>query len=204
MTETAVPDPASAEPETKLCKVCAEPIKQQARICNHCKSYQDWRGHMGMSQSVLALLIALISVGTVFVPVVVKSFTAENSDLIFSLQSIDKRKLTFLGSNRGNRPGTVAHLFVWQEGDLIFEGELAGGLALIDEGKSQLLQFQLSSTKVLFDEKRVFDAVPPQILVYIEYTDFVGSQRTQKFVFGSGEGSIHMNPHALLNVFGTP
>jgi hypothetical protein len=51
--------------ETKPCKVCGEEIRESARKCNHCDSYQDWRLNIGFSNTVLSLLVALCSVLTV-------------------------------------------------------------------------------------------------------------------------------------------
>jgi hypothetical protein len=98
--------------DTKLCKTCAEPIKLAARICNHCKSYQDWRSNLSISSSVLALLIALISVASSAVPVFVDALTEKNAKLIFSYQGITPKFVSFFVSNTGTRAGSVDSAFL--------------------------------------------------------------------------------------------
>jgi hypothetical protein len=99
--------------------MCKEPINREARVCPHCMSHQDWREHMGLSQSVLALLIALISVGTVFIPVLQQAFVRDNSDLEFSFQATEARQhgnyngpeVIILATNKGPRPGTIYRIY---------------------------------------------------------------------------------------------
>lgn len=93
--------------QTKPCKICAESINQAAYVCTHCGNYQNWRRHLGMSQTVLALLTALISVATVFLPIAKETLTPAESRLGFSIQAIQPRQITILVSNSGSRPGSI-------------------------------------------------------------------------------------------------
>ena len=105
---------------TKPCKMCGEPIKKFARVCPHCMSHQDWREHLGFSQSVLALLVALIAVGTVFIPVLQQALVPDNSNLEFSFQAIEAKAygplkgadVTVLATNKGVRPGTIFRVYL--------------------------------------------------------------------------------------------
>lgn len=77
--------PASPEPaKSSLCKICKEEIKPEAIKCIHCDSFQDWRGSLNFSGTVLSLLVALVSVLGVVVPVLKDTFTPKNSDLVVS------------------------------------------------------------------------------------------------------------------------
>jgi hypothetical protein len=103
MSETPRPatsTPASSTPATvsdaKPCKVCGEAIKRSARKCIHCDSYQDWHANIGMSTTVLSLLVALVAVLTPAVPVMKTTFSSKNSSLSFSLQGVDETLLVFL------------------------------------------------------------------------------------------------------------
>lgn len=163
--------------ETKPCKVCAEPIKTAARICNQCKSYQDWRSYLSMSQSVLALAIALISVMTVFLPIAKSALTPVNSNLIFSRQSEEGLIKKVLVSNLGIRPGTVndAYIFAYHpKGDTEFyTASLVNGNELIRPGESELLTFEFE------DKYRINlgdDWVPSLVVMY---TNFDGSKDQQ-------------------------
>jgi len=56
---------------TKQCIECCSEIPAKARKCVHCSAYQGWRRFSSVSQTTIALLTALIAVGTVFVNSVV-------------------------------------------------------------------------------------------------------------------------------------
>jgi hypothetical protein len=94
--------------------------------CIHCDSYQDWRGNISLGGTVLSLLVAVFSVLTVAVPVLVAALSLKNSDLIFTLQYADADKIEMLASNVGSRPGTMSSF-----------------ARVIDQDKSVLLQYQL-------------------------------------------------------------
>jgi hypothetical protein len=89
-------------------QVCAEPIKKAARKCIHCDSYQDWHANIGMSSTVLSLLVALVSVLTAAIPVVKDAFTPKNALLTATFQGANSDRLSVLFTNQGTRPGSVS------------------------------------------------------------------------------------------------
>ena len=86
------------------CKQCRIGIPHAARLCSHCNSYQDWRGHLTVSSSVLALLVALISVTTTALPVVSSALSDPQSQSLVSRPVFQGVKLTVAVSNVGNGP----------------------------------------------------------------------------------------------------
>ncbi|QDU44306.1 hypothetical protein Mal52_27850 [Symmachiella dynata] len=56
------------------CTVCGELIHSSAKKCTHCDTWLDWRRHLTLSSVVLSLLVALVSVSTVAVPIIVNAF----------------------------------------------------------------------------------------------------------------------------------
>ena len=94
---------------TKRCRVCGEPINLIALKCIHCSSEQArWRLRLGLSRTVLSLLVALVSVLTAALPALKDFLTERNSDLSISFQVADKESLAFLITNRGARPGSIS------------------------------------------------------------------------------------------------
>ena len=53
--------------ETKLCIQCKQPIHPDARVCQHCKSYQSWLGSQRDPRVGIILIIIFLAV---FVPVI--------------------------------------------------------------------------------------------------------------------------------------
>lgn len=91
----------------KRCRDCNEEINSDAKKCRHCGSYQNWQYRLNLSNSVIALLIALISVSTLFTQVVIQAAKKDNSSVIMVFQGIENDKITILASNTGNRPAII-------------------------------------------------------------------------------------------------
>ncbi len=102
------PDQNTA-PEAKLCSTCAEPIQKTALKCRHCGSYQDWRRRLGVSSTILALLVALVSVIGSTAPVVVGLFKAKTAAFRFSPPQFGQGAVTVTASNVGSLPARLSY-----------------------------------------------------------------------------------------------
>ena len=146
--------------DTKSCKICGEEIKKTARKCIHCDSYQDWRGSLSLSQTVLALLIALISVATTAVPVIRESLFTKNAEVVEAFEGANDKVITFLVSNLGARPGSISRtmqlLLTTEEGSLwatlLSSEDVDSSAILLEPNKSLLLHFVYSPK----DQNRAF------------------------------------------------
>jgi predicted nucleic acid-binding Zn ribbon protein len=93
-----------ATPPKVPCPVCAEPISPAAKKCIHCESFLDARRHLHFSSTVLALLVALVSVVTTALPVVQKALTPDDSDLNLVFLP---GGLTVMATNSGTKAGII-------------------------------------------------------------------------------------------------
>jgi len=91
-----------------LCRVCREEIKPGAQKCIHCGSTQGWQRHLAVSSTVLALLVALISVLQSALPVFIAAYNGNASKVSMNFLKADGHSGIFAASNSGNRPGTLA------------------------------------------------------------------------------------------------
>jgi hypothetical protein len=91
-----------------MCKVCREEIRPGAQTCIHCNSRQGWQRHLGLSSTMLALLVALISVLQSAVPVFVAAYRGDRSEASMQFLKSDGLTAIFAASNSGNRPGALA------------------------------------------------------------------------------------------------
>jgi hypothetical protein len=105
--------PSKTSGHKKLCTTCGEEIAAVARKCIKCDAYRDWRRYLAFSSTVLALMVALLSVATVAVPVFRDLLITKDSYLIGSFQGFSNNEAIFVVSNSGNRPGTVAEASLW-------------------------------------------------------------------------------------------
>jgi hypothetical protein len=123
-----LPDP----PTHKSCKVCGEDIRASAKKCIQCDSYQDLRGGLGISATVLSLLIALVSVLTTAATVFDSAFANDRSYLDFSFQGADTSTLAAFVINSGSRPGTLhgAEVRARVGGDLVTFGLISMDMAV--------------------------------------------------------------------------
>jgi hypothetical protein len=179
MSESTLPPGAE---NSKPCRVCGELIKKTARVCIHCNNYQDWRANISFGNTFLALLVALISVLTTAIPVIVGLFTTKNSHLEFSFQGATEDSISVLISNLGSRPGSVGSfifLTIPPKGAVVpltFVGAKQTAAFLIEPGKSKMLQLTYDKGNKLtsyFTWKEVMDLaynVPCTINIFA--TDF--------------------------------
>jgi hypothetical protein len=161
-----VPGLKASQP-TKPCKVCAEPIKQAARICNQCKSYQDWRANINVSSTVLSLLVALVTVLTAAVPAIKSALTPEDSQLSFVFQDASFDSIGILVSNSGIRPGAVGggqflltgDPLIWSFIELSIVGRPNGSSFIIDPGTSKLLELSSGVTDLGPEDPMIGDCL---------------------------------------------
>jgi hypothetical protein len=73
----------------------------------HCGSFQNWRGHINLSSSVLALLVALVSVASVALPPVFAAWRSGSTDIVFSGQVVRNEAIFLVATNLGDRPGVI-------------------------------------------------------------------------------------------------
>lgn len=93
--------------DTKLCLQCSLSIPKEARLCHHCNAYQDWRGYVSVSSTVLALILAIMSVGSFIVPPMVKWFANDASDIVVTSPVARGETVYLVASNLGSKPGVI-------------------------------------------------------------------------------------------------
>ena len=133
----------------------------------------------------LSLVIALLSILTVAVPVVLTMWTPKNSDLVFTLHGSTEENIYVLVSNQGIRPGSFrsGSLEVTNGGTLglhIF-GLAKNAPKIIDPGKSEIIP--------LYSEF-VYESISPEIdicsLGFIDI-NFQGTQEKRKISVDCGQ-----------------
>ena len=104
------PTPKCVNAETmtsyQKCLVCKEDILKDAKKCNKCESYQDWRRFFQFNIVVLSLLVALFSVITTSVPVI-KSIILPEADVRFSFLHFNRGNIIVVATNTGRRPAVL-------------------------------------------------------------------------------------------------
>jgi hypothetical protein len=93
--------------EDVSCTQCALTIPRSAKLCSHCGSYQDWRGYLGISATVLALLTALVSVTATALPTIVNSLKDHRSRVVLSSPVLEGNRLRILATNQGDGIATI-------------------------------------------------------------------------------------------------
>jgi len=110
--------PREEEQTTTTCRQCLSKIPLGARVCVNCGSAQDWRAQISLSSTVLALVVALVSVLSATLPEISKVIFPF-SDIHVSLlgmgvsewaQPDRPPELQVLATNHGQRPGVITAL----------------------------------------------------------------------------------------------
>lgn len=91
----------------QLCVACKSEIEDGATKCVHCDSFQNWRRYLVFGNTVLALLVALISVSALAIPVFINALHEERSDVRIRLVSIGFPDTKFWVWNTGDKPGLL-------------------------------------------------------------------------------------------------
>jgi hypothetical protein len=97
-----------ADVEDLTCRRCRRGIPAGAKLCSHCSSYQDWRGYLPISSTVLALLVALISVASATLPAAVAALHHPNSVVKIASPVINGEEVYLVVSNTGDRPAAIS------------------------------------------------------------------------------------------------
>ena len=130
------------------CHACQEELKAGARKCRYCGSSQDWRRHLTFSSTVLALLVALVSVVSLSSPFVRQALQEDNSDITVSFAGLCNGYIVVIASNRGTRPATVMNGTLFSEG--IFgaaDFKPATGPHFVSEGTSARIPLELLNSR---------------------------------------------------------
>lgn len=188
------PTTASDTSSKTKCIVCKEEICTGAVKCIHCDSYQDWRNYLTFSSTVLALLVALVSVSGFVVPILDKALTPTDSRIIVSYQTIAEGfggpAIILLVSNSGTKPGTFAtaqmemttkngRRSAW---DTFLIGSGAGE-GFIPSGQTKRLELNPQIPNGLLAD----DISSGSFLLRVDVIEFKGARHTLKFDIPAGD-----------------
>lgn len=146
-----VRDYAPKKELTKLCRQCSNEIPDAARLCTKCHSYQDMRGWIPISSTVLAMLVALVTVSTSLINAIGNNSISKESSSLVNNPVVHKKSLSFIATNSGKSPAMIEHIFLENK---IFPGHI------------DLIPREPSDTFIPFGSKQVtYDA---KILASVE------------------------------------
>ena len=115
--ETKLNEADQSDPE-KPCNSCRQLIPSDASFCFHCQQPQDWRGKLHLSNTVLALIVALASVLSMGLPPVIEAMKDDGPQLVVGSFSVelnpetDLERVRFLVSNTGDTTAAVTHVII--------------------------------------------------------------------------------------------
>jgi len=131
-----------------LCTTCRELIKPNAKKCNHCGSYQDWRRFLGISSSVLALLVALVSTTSILLPILSDTLQEKDSRIELYFVGIYQRFFSLVATNHGIRAGFVPHakLILYKNSDekpVVWDLEPRAEMLIVEGNATKPVMFRL-------------------------------------------------------------
>jgi hypothetical protein len=92
------------------CPVCGESIKANAQLCIHCKSDFTWKRFFPIGTTAVAILTALLAVGSSATPVI-KKWLHPEAELAFTMiGESDSTAIDLLISNTGTAVGVVGYV----------------------------------------------------------------------------------------------
>ena len=162
MAET---DSNAQVPIESPCRHCRLLISTGAALCYKCGNYQNWRRYLSFSTSILALLVALLSVASTALPAIVKSLDRPTSNLIATNVIGTKDVVKITVSNLGPMPGIVkgGHIelgSIEKNGELWASAKLEGdGLGFLIAGGAIQLTFRTEYNYTTQSTERLYDAI---------------------------------------------
>lgn len=96
-------EPGESKDVMIVCKVCRESIRAGAKKCINCDSFQDWRRFLNMSGTVLALLVALVTVSSAALPKLKELLTLSYSEVLVLERGFKGNQLAFQLMNNGTK-----------------------------------------------------------------------------------------------------
>lgn len=90
----------------KPCRICAELISFEANYCNGCKSYQGKFRYVSFSQTMVALLAAVLSLLVALAPHINALFNRQ-SDTSFTVTGADANAIYIHVMNSGRKPSII-------------------------------------------------------------------------------------------------
>ena len=178
-SEPGTPEAAPTAGALVPCAQCGLSIPEAARLCHHCKSHQDWRGYLSLSSAVLALLVALVSVLSSALPIMVTAIKGEDSRLVFSLPAIRENGILLVASNLGTRPAVIESAgMTIVDGNRLLIAELKDTSAAMVLPGSQQIAFELRLEQPAEEILTLFRDPGPPAAIHIQAREFSGRQRT--------------------------
>lgn len=188
----------SVKEEKTKCKACLDLIPIGARKCSRCGSFQNWQAKFPLTESILALLIALVSVVLLGIPIVKSALQPDDSEITLTYIDRSDVSIPIIASNKGNRPGVmepVAGLLVTTKGSGDRPAQTHALLANVAEGTRANLLIPENTSKQFFffvnspqyapdvfqklaDDLQSIDSLR-KCTVTVMYLDFTG--KTRKF-----------------------
>lgn len=95
------------------CIFCKERIIHEAKVCPHCGKFQNWKKFFDYSSPILALAVALVSVLSMGIPLIIKAYKADNSEVSIALINRDDVTIPVIASNKGSRLAVIDGLGVF-------------------------------------------------------------------------------------------
>lgn len=90
------------------CRFCKEPMNDGAVYCTKCNNFQNWRRYVSFSSTMLALLIALITVLSSIFPQIYRYFETPSSQVTVAVLDLEENAFRLVAANNGNRKATIA------------------------------------------------------------------------------------------------
>src|ERR1700739_688036 len=94
-------------PTGRLCPQCRHVIDLRARVCPNCHTPLGWRGLISVRQTSLALLVALVSVTTPLLNVLLPRLKPNGSAIQLLFESMSENDVTFVVRNEGRNGGVI-------------------------------------------------------------------------------------------------
>lgn len=160
--------------EANRCVMCKKPLEPGAKKCTECDSFQNpFRRWLQASNTVLALLVALVSVTGVMAKPIREALARHDSDIQAAFFWSEPDKLALFVSNRGTRRGGIRRVVLTEGAKEPRSLHIAAG-RVVDPGKTE--ELLIFSPNPVLPEFHPDGDAPTSCLLAVYVRNFTGKQ----------------------------
>ena len=148
-----IPPTDADNDSSQPCPYCCESVNIKARLCKHCSKDISWTRYLGISNTTLALITALIAVTGTVGPTIKGLMTSKEAKISVNLIGSEDGKIVFLIQNWGGKPAAISRAQIRfpdkYHKTVVADLTASSGASVVDPGRIVVSEFKYKLGTIL-------------------------------------------------------
>ena len=172
------------------CKICLNDINFGAKKCTECGGFHDWRRFVDVGNTSISLVIALISVFTIFISVA-DNVWVEGENVHVNVIEVGGSQIALAVTNSGEESAVISPWALFSNEDVA-----AFGVNIINDSKQVTTDLVINPkeiqvlTAVVHPTMRIITKSEKDCFLEIEVFNLNGDKRVEKANFSCGVSKL--------------